>query len=76
MQKDNNYYVYVHKDNNGNIFYVGKGRNKRAWSKTDRSKGWKEISDLGYSVEIHLSNLSEKEALLKENELIQSTLIW
>ena len=38
-----NYYVYVHKKPDGKIFYVGKGKNKRAWSISDRNNLWKKI---------------------------------
>lgn len=66
----NDYYVYLHKTLNGRIFYVGKGRNKRAWYTSDRSKAWKEIASLGYSVEMYRQDLSEKDALELENNLI------
>ena len=29
----NKYYVYAHRKPNGEIFYVGKGSGKRAWTK-------------------------------------------
>ena len=37
----NDYYVYLHKTLNGEVFYVGKGRLKRAWSKSNRGKNWR-----------------------------------
>jgi hypothetical protein len=37
-------YVYVHRDNNGKIFYVGKGRGDRAWSK-DHHPVWHQYVD-------------------------------
>lgn len=65
MAKRKDYYVYVHRDSLGNIFYVGKGTGRRAWSK-DRDIVWKRYVDerLGgqYEVEIIRSNLSEPEA--------------
>ena len=66
----NDYYVYLHKTLDGRTFYVGKGRNKRAWTKSRRSKGWNEVSSNGYSVEIYQKDLSEKDALEIENDLI------
>ncbi len=73
MAKRKDYYVYVHRDSLGNIFYVGKGTGKRAWSK-DRDIVWKRYVDerLGgrYEVEILTSDLSEPEAEGLEWELI------
>ena len=66
----NDYYVYFHKDSDGKIFYVGKGRGKRAWQTTNRSKDWKKISSQGFSVELFRENISEQEALDTENDLI------
>lgn len=68
----NDYYVYFHKTLDGDIFYVGKGRNKRAWYKSNRSKAWKEVSEKGYFVEMHSQFLSEENALRIENELIST----
>lgn len=37
--KKNNFYVYIHvKPHNGEIFYVGKGKGKRAYYKHSRNK--------------------------------------
>ena len=69
----NDYYVYLHKDLNDKIFYVGKGRNKRAYSKAHRSKKWHAIAQYGYTVQIYCSSLSECEALKLEENLIIST---
>jgi len=54
----------------GNVFYVGKGRNKRAWQKSARSKGWDEVASKGYLIEMYREGLPEKEALEIENALI------
>jgi hypothetical protein len=66
-----NFYVYVHKDRNGNIFYVGKGTGKRAWSK-DRDRIWhryvKEKLGDQFEVEIVKNDLHEDEALVLEQE--------
>lgn len=66
----NDYYVYLHKTLDGKVFYVGKGRGKRAWQTSNRSKSWINISTEGYSIEIYKENLMEKEALELENNLI------
>jgi len=42
---EKNYYVYFHKDKDDNIFYIGKGKNRRAWKKTGRHTIWKYYVD-------------------------------
>lgn len=68
-----NFYVYVHRDLDGNIFYVGKGCGGRATS-TDRHPVWTRYVNerLGghYTVDIVRRDLSEAEA-----EYLESTLI-
>lgn len=68
-----NYYVYVHKDEEGNVFYVGKGTGKRAWSQ-DRDSVWHRYVNerLGgrYNVQIVKNGLDEDEALVIENEVM------
>lgn len=71
MRKD--FYVYLHKTLDGRVFYVGKGRGKRAWSKKSRSKQWYKISTQGYLVEMYQENISEKDALELESDLIRIT---
>lgn len=67
------FYVYVHRRKDTNqIFYVGKGRLKRAFLKTGRSKAWKSIaSTYGYVVEIVRTGLSNSSALELEFDLIR-----
>jgi hypothetical protein len=68
------YYVYVHKDQHGNVFYIGKGTGKRAWSK-ERDDVWqryvKEKIGGRYEVEIVEKELSEDEAVQLENFIMQ-----
>ena len=67
----NDFYVYVHRKINGEIFYVGKGRAKRAWSKTNRSKSWLDlVSKEDFVVEILYKNLTEDKSLVLEKEVI------
>ena len=70
MRQD--YYVYVHKDPDGKVFYVGKGTGKRAWSQ-DRDRVWhRYVSEKRggqYEVQIIKNELNEEEALELENEL-------
>lgn len=52
-------------------FYVGKGKNKRAFSKQGRNAYWHRIvKKSGYRIEIILDDLSEQEAFTKETEFI------
>lgn len=66
------FYVYVHRKGTTNeVFYVGKGIGKRAYSKTSRSKYWHNIvNKYGYKVEIICSGLQEWYAFELETELI------
>lgn len=70
---NNDYYVYLHKTPDGRVFYIGKGRLRRAYSSYSRSKEWHRVSKQGFIVEIVYANLSEAVALTKESELILKT---
>lgn len=65
--------MYFHLDKDGNIFYVGKGTGKRAWSK-DRHDVWHKYvtQRLGcqYQVKIFKEALTEEQAEEIEDELI------
>ena len=66
-----NFYVYAHAKPCGEIFYVGKGSKKRAWSKKDRNNHWKNIvNKYGYNVIILSDNLEEEDSLKLEIEII------
>ena len=66
------YKVYLHRrQDNGNVFYVGKGRRWRENSKNNRNKHWRRIVDkYGYYVEIVELNLDNKTACDIEKSLI------
>lgn len=65
------YYVYIHYlVDNKEIFYVGKGTGKRAWSKSSRSLEWKEKTKNAYNVWIIKTFHSEEEAFQEEIRLI------
>lgn len=66
------YYVYVHRDKQGNTFYVGKGCDKRAYAQNGRSSKWIEQADGGYWVEVIAQDLDESTALLIEMSLIKA----
>ena len=69
----NEFYVYAHrKATTGEIFYIGKGKDDRAYSKKRRNKHWLNVVNKhGYFVEILADSLSEKESLLLEVETIK-----
>jgi len=71
-KKDNNYYVYVHrKKTNGDVFYVGEGKGKRAWVTSSRSDLWNRVvNKYGYYVEVLSKDIQEWYAFELEKELI------
>lgn len=64
----NNYYIYFHINLVSNeVFYVGKGKGRRAWSKGNRNPHWKNIvSKYGYRVYIVKDGLTDEEAKIRE----------
>ncbi len=66
-------YVYLHKDSEGAVFYVGKGTGDRAYSR-DRPPEWFEYvnnkSGGKFSVEIVCDGISEDDALQIEDALM------
>lgn len=67
----NKFYVYLHSNaDTGEVFYVGKGKGPRAWSK-QRNNLWKTVTKhCNYSVVIVKDGLEEDEALQMEAQLI------
>lgn len=65
--------LYIHVLPNWQIFYVGIGSEKRAFSKSNRNKHWKEIVEKypQYHVHIVLDNLTMFEAAEFEIEMIR-----
>lgn len=68
----NKHYVYLHhKQTTKEIFYVGKGKDDRAYSKNQRNKFWNNVvAKHGFFVSFIATNLSDKEALDLEVETI------
>lgn len=67
------FYVYVHKRPIvGTVFYVGKGRDERAWVEKDRNPHWRNVVNKhgGFEVEIIKSDMTEQEAYAFEAETI------
>ncbi len=71
--KEKKFYVYLHRDLSGNIFYVGKGTGRRAWSK-ERNDLWKKYVEEKlhgeFTVEIFREGLTEYQAEELECRLI------
>jgi len=65
------YYVYLHKDLNGVVFYVGKGRNNRYKDSSNRGKACEVRAKDGYSSEFYSKNMDESSALILETKLIR-----
>lgn len=65
--QSNMYYVYVYKDQNGQPYYIGKGKGNRAWK-----HGSNDLvpSPANQYIEIFKKNLPEREALDLEIDLI------
>jgi len=66
------FYVYAHLRPTGEVFYIGKGTNKRAWSRSLRNRHWNFIVDKhGFKVTIVRDRLTEKDAFDLEARLIK-----
>jgi hypothetical protein len=66
------FYVYEHIRNDTNaIFYVGKGKNNRAYAKRDRNEYWHNIvNKVGFTVRFVAKDLDEELAYFVEEERI------
>jgi hypothetical protein len=66
------YYVYAHYVDGESIpFYIGKGKDKRAYDVKRRSAFWNRVAKKGYRVELIAEGLTEKQALAIETEQIK-----
>ena len=72
MMLSNSFYVYEHlRPDNMQVFYVGKGKGKRAKSKFDRNNYWHNIVNKhGFMVKFIATNIDEELAFLVEQERI------
>jgi hypothetical protein len=66
----NNYYVYQYIREDGTPYYIGKGRNQRAWEPHKRANGSDMRPKDKERIQILKENLSEQEAFDLEDELI------
>lgn len=67
-----NFYIYKHiRLDKNEVFYIGMGKDKRAYNKSNRNSLWKKIvNKSNYSVEIIYNELSLKDAFEIEKYLI------
>jgi predicted GIY-YIG superfamily endonuclease len=67
-----NYYVYIHANQDGKVFYVGKGSGRRVYSMNDRSYEWHEEQQKhdGLLMKIVRRFSTETEAYAYEKELV------
>lgn len=70
---DNDFYVYAHvKPDTKEVFYVGKGKDRRAFDKRNRNKFWNRIYEKhGLEVIFLKKELTQKEALILEQDFIK-----
>lgn len=70
---NNEFYVYLHRRKTDNkVFYVGKGKGKRAYRPYGRNRRWTSTAKKhGFCVEIVFDNLTESEAFELEIETIK-----
>ena len=68
----NNYCVYLHlKSDDLSPFYVGKGKRRRAFTRSERSAFWRRVAEKhGFTVKILREDMSEDDAFLLEKSLI------
>jgi hypothetical protein len=68
-----NYYVYAHKTKStGDLFYIGKGSDRRAYTSKGRNTFWRAINNkYGFVVEIIKDGLTEQEAFDFEKQMIK-----
>lgn len=63
--------VYAHYDNKGNLFYIGLGSLKRAYSRFSRSIKWMSRAKEGFSVRVLYKNIPEFWASIIEKAIIE-----
>lgn len=62
-------YVYMHRDADGRVFYVGEGNKKRPFNSKARSLAWKERAANGYTTQI-VDVVDSKEVAQEIEELL------
>ena len=65
------HYVYAHTKQNGEVFYIGKGRYTRAWNVSKRRMAWYNITkNEPWKVVILANNLTNSQCMALELEVI------
>lgn len=67
----NKYYVYLHRNYLGVVFYVGKGTRDRASHSYAKTSAWKLHAEKGWTYQILKEGLTNQEALRLEESLIE-----
>lgn len=67
---NNKYYVYLHRNLDGVVVYVGKGTGTRVTSRASRSDAWREVEKDGLSYQIVKDGMTNREAMILEEQLI------
>ncbi len=72
-QKPVGHYVYEHRTHNGRLFYIGKGKGERAYTKNGRNQYWHNVVNKhgGYCVRIIEDNMTHEDALELEIAAIE-----
>ena len=72
MNNENCYYVYLHRRATDNkVFYVGKGKGRRAWNFNNRNQHWTNVKNKhGVIVDIVFDELTEEQSLQIEKDTI------
>jgi len=68
------FYVYAHARNSDNrLFYIGKGKGRRAWETRGRNQYWHRVANKhGWTPIVLIDGLSEPEALTQEIAMIKA----
>lgn len=74
MTSAREHYVYLHRrETDGRLFYVGKGKARRAWAKSGRNRHWRHVAAIhGVAVTVIADHLPEVCALSLERAIIAS----
>lgn len=73
VEPSNPFYVYAHyRLSDGQLFYIGKGKNKRAWTKNKRNNYWNNVVNKhGFYVSLLAQDLTEEDAYVLEKQVIE-----